>query len=85
MKFITGERVRMIKHADWKVDAVGTIVSTQPFQRVLPDNSTQWIYWIEFDIPQYDLTDEVNGDKEWNYNSSIVLERYLVALKDENT
>ena len=72
----------MIKHADWKVDAVGTIVSTHPSKRSLPDNSIELDYWIEFDSAQYDLTDEMNGEKDRSYKSTTVLERYLEALDD---
>lgn len=83
MKFVKGDRVRMIQHADWKVDAVGTIVSTHPSRRTLPDRSTELDYWIEFNSPQYDLTDEINGQTDRSYKSTTVLERYLVALDDD--
>jgi len=84
MNFATGDRVRMIQHADWKVDAIGTITSSHPVQRILPDSSIEWEYWIKFDSPQNDLTDELSGEKERYYKSTTVLERYLVALDDEN-
>lgn len=80
MKFAKGDRVRMTKHADWKVDAIGTITSTHPMKPTLPDSSIEWDYWIEFDSPQNDLTDEINGEKDRSYKSATVLERYLATL-----
>jgi hypothetical protein len=75
MKFKAGDRVLMIQHADWKNDAVGTLVSDgRP--RTLSDGSTEYQYWIEFDGPQQDFTDEMHG-MELTYQSSTVLERYL--------
>ncbi|GLR69397.1 hypothetical protein GCM10007852_03050 [Agaribacter marinus] len=85
MKYFNGDRVRMIRHADWKQDAIATIVSTKPLKRALPDNTDDWEYWIEFDFPQYDLTDEMNDDRERSYDSCTVLERYLEPIKVDTT
>jgi hypothetical protein len=75
MKFKPGDRVLMVQHADWKNDAVGTIIS-EGRVRTLYDGSTDFCYWIEFDEPQRDLTDEMHG-QDRTYDSSTVLERYL--------
>jgi len=50
----------MQKHGDWKSDAPGAI-SSPPRQQILPDGLTEFEHWIEFDTPQIDLADEMNG------------------------
>jgi len=78
MKFKRGDRVLMARHADWKNDAVGTIISNGRL-RTLYDGSTDYQHWIEFDEPQRDYTDEMHGDNR-TYDSSTVLERFLRPL-----
>jgi hypothetical protein len=78
MIFKPGDRVLMVKHADWKADAVG-IVFGRPRPVTLPDGSTDYSYWVEFDEPQRDYTDEMHG-KDLVYHSSTVLGRFLRPL-----
>jgi hypothetical protein len=69
----------MVKHADWKSDAIGTIKSDGR-SRVLYDGQTDYEYWIDFDLPQRDYTDEMLGaDRE--YYASTVLEKFLRPLQ----
>ena len=79
MEFKYGDRVRMLRHADWKNDAVGTIVSIRTSPATLHDGSTDLLYWIEFDEPQRDYTDELNG-MNFEYKKSVVLGRFLRPL-----
>jgi hypothetical protein len=79
MEFQRGDRVFMAKHADWKSDAVGTIISFRARPRTLYDGSIDLEYSIEFDEPQRDFTDELNG-KDLQYKSSTVLGRFLRPL-----
>jgi hypothetical protein len=81
MEFKYGDRVRMLMHADWKSDAVGTIVSIRTRTAMLTDGSTDVWYWVEFDEPQRDYTDEMNG-KDLQYKSSTVLGRFLRPLEE---
>ena len=76
MEFRKGDRVRMIKHADWKNDATGTIISIYSRLKTLYDGSTDLEYSIEFDELQRDFTDELNG-MDLQYKSSTVLGRFL--------
>lgn len=80
MKFKPGDRVSMLKHADWKTDAVGTVVSPGRL-RTLHDGSLDHWYWVGFDEPQQDYTDEIYGDPERSYRSASVLERFLRPLE----
>ncbi len=78
-----GDRVLMIKHADWKADSRGTVVSPgRPC--VIWDGSTRVEYLITFDEPQTDLTDEAVGLRI-DYEGTTVLEEYLRPLADEST
>jgi hypothetical protein len=81
MEFKHGDRVRMVKHADWKNDAVGTIISVRTRPATLYDGSTDVWYSIEFDELQRDYTDEMNG-KDLHYKSSTVLGRFLRPLDE---
>jgi hypothetical protein len=76
MEFKRGDRVRMLKHADWKDEAVGTIISLYSRPVTLHDGSPDLLYAIEFDEPQRDFTDEMNG-MGLQYKSSDVLGRFL--------
>jgi len=51
----------MLKHADWKNEAVGTVISLYARPVRLYDGSPDLLYAIEFDEPQRDFTDELNG------------------------
>jgi hypothetical protein len=68
----------MVKHADWKADATGTISSPPRVRPASPEQGT-W-YWVRFEEPQGDLTDELRGDIERRYASATVNERYLRPL-----
>lgn len=68
----------MLRHADWKADAVGTI-SAGPFERV-GSKGPYLDYWIVFDEPQGDLTDEMNGEWGRTYHSSTVDAVYIRLL-----
>jgi hypothetical protein len=81
MEFKYGDRVLMVKHADWKNDAVGTIISIRTRPASLYDGSTDVWYSIEFDEPQRDYSDEMNG-KDLQYKSSTVLGRFLRPLDE---
>ena len=76
MEFKYVDRVRMLKHADWKNDAVGTVISIRTRPATLYDGSTDVWYWIEFDELQRDYTDELNGT-DLAYKKSTVLGRFL--------
>ena len=76
MEFQRGDRVRMLKHADWKNEAVGTVISLYARPVTLHDGSPDLLYAIEFDEPQRDFTDELNG-MDLQYKSSDVLGRFL--------
>jgi hypothetical protein len=82
MKFAVGDRVVMIRHADWKSDAVGTI-SGGPRERTNAQGTNYLDYWIEFDEPQRDLTDEINGDLDRTYQASTVAEEFLRLIDIE--
>ncbi len=79
MKFSIGDRVLMLRHADWKSDAVGTI-SAGPHERVNSQGETYFDYWIDFDEPQSDFTDEMNGARDRTYKSSTVAAAYIRPL-----
>ena len=76
MGFAIGTRVAMIRHADWTSDAVGTIVG-YPRERVNSWGKAYVDYLIEFDEPQSDLTDAMNGQPDRRYKLSTVAEEYL--------
>jgi hypothetical protein len=78
-QFNMGDRVLMLKHADWKEDAAGTVRSSGRIRR----NSfgEQYVdHWIEFDAPQADLTDEIHGNFDRRYASSTVAQQFLQVL-----
>jgi hypothetical protein len=79
MKFKRGDRVLMLKHADWKNEATGTIVSVRTVPVTLADGSSDEWYWIEFDELQRDFTDELSG-MNLVYKESTVLGRHLRPL-----
>ena len=61
MEFKYGDRVRMLKHADWKNEAVGTIISIRTRPATLYDGSTDVWYNHQVRRGQRDYTDEMNG------------------------
>src|SRR5690349_19658661 len=80
-EFRRGDRVLMLKHADWKNDAAGTIISLCARPRRLYDGSTDLEYSIQFDELQQDLTDEANG-VNLTYTGTTVLGRFLRKLPE---
>lgn len=74
----------MLRHADWKAAAVGTN-SGGPRERMIGEGTIQRWYWIEFDVPQTDLTDELNGNGGRTYEAATVLEPFLRPLSDLGT
>jgi hypothetical protein len=79
VKFKSGDRVRMLKHGDWKNYATGTVVGdgrVRTFQSVAQAR----IYWIRFDEPQRDCTDEWNNT-DFEYDQSNVCEQFLQPLQ----
>lgn len=75
-----GDRVRMLKHYDWKADCLGTIVG-EGRPRIIFDGSTRVEYFVRFDEPQTDLTDE-SADLHIEYEGTTTLEEYLQPLGD---
>ena len=65
----------MLRHADWKADACAT-VSAGPRER-----NGRLEYVIDFDAPQADFTDEMNGLTDRTYKSTTVLAEYLESLE----
>ena len=58
MVFQPGDRVVVMRHADWKRDVAATVVGPCPARTVdLSDGSRCRLYWVEFDEPQRDLAD----------------------------
>ena len=78
MKFKGGDRVRMLKHGDWKNDATGTIVGDGRV-RTFQSGAQTRIYWIKFDEAQRDYTDERNN-MDFEYDQSNVCEQFLQPL-----
>lgn len=78
-----GDRVLMLKHADWKADCRGTIIR-EGRPCIVGDGSTRVEYLIRFDEPQTDLTDEAAG-LEIHYEGTTVLEEFLRTAGDETT
>jgi hypothetical protein len=79
MKFKKGDRVLMLKHADWKSDIVGTIAGFGGLRR-LYDGTIDVVYGMDFDELHTDLTDEAN--KEYvEYCGCTVLEQYLIPFE----
>lgn len=74
----------MIRHADWKADAIGTI-SGGPKQRLNPHAQFYADYIIDFDQPQENLTDEMQGDPGRAYTSSTVAVEFIRPLADRGT
>ncbi len=66
----------MIRHADWKSDATGTIVGGP---RKRKNSRGEWCddYTVEFDELQKDFTDPLHGDHERSYTSSTVAASFL--------
>jgi hypothetical protein len=79
MKLEDGVRVLMVRHADWKSDAIGTIVGV-PRQRMNSHGDWYDDYIVKFDEPQKDFTDEMNGDHDRSYTSSTVAAQFLRTL-----
>jgi len=77
-RFKPGDRVLMIRHGDWKNEAAGTVTGGGRPRRLF-DGSVDRQYWVAFDEPQRDYTDERNG-VDLAYDGSIVLERHLKKL-----
>jgi hypothetical protein len=63
MKFKRGDRVLMLRHADWKNEATGTITSVRTVPVAMPDGSSDEWYWIEFDELQRDFTGRAKWDE----------------------
>ncbi|HRA88727.1 MAG TPA: hypothetical protein PK992_11670 [Planctomycetaceae bacterium] len=61
----------MLRHADWKADACAT-VCVGPRER-----NGRIEYVIDFDEPQADFTDEMNGLTDRTYKSTTVLAEFL--------
>ncbi len=61
----------MLRHADWKADAYAT-VAAGPRKR-----NGRIEYVIDFDEPQADLTDEMNGQTDRTYKATTVLAEFL--------
>lgn len=59
MKFPQGPFDRVKQNADWKCDALGTVTAFAQ-ERTHPEGSTETEYWIPFDSPQSDSTDELH-------------------------
>lgn len=82
MTFSIGEHVVMLRHADWKADACATIAAG-PRER-----NGRIEYVIDFDEPQADFTDEMNGLTDRTYKSTTVLAEFLQSpephLKQES-
>ncbi len=74
----------MLRHADWNTVAVG-VISGGPRERKIGDGTIQRWYWIEFDVPQSDLTDELNGNEGRTYEGATVLEPFLRPLSDSGS
>ncbi len=68
----------MVRHADWKADACAT-VAVGPRER-----NGRLEYVIDFDEPQADFTDEMNGLVDRTYKSTTVLAEYLQVLKPQS-
>lgn len=76
----------MRKHADWKQAAVATVVGRGRVRRNCYGN--EYVdYFIEFDHPQADYTDEMHGDVHRTYSGTTCAEEFLEPLhgtEDEN-
>jgi hypothetical protein len=79
MPFKPGDRVLMVKHADWKGDATGTVTSPARRPITLADGTSDPYYWVAFDEPQRDSTNELNG-VDRTYDSATILARFLQRL-----
>lgn len=79
-KFKPGDRVWMLKHADWNTPAAAAITREgRPYTR---SDGYEFIeYVIEFDRPQTDLTDEADGEPI-PYSDSTCMEEFLLPLAD---
>jgi len=74
--FAVGDRVVMLRHADWKNDALATVKS--PGRPRRSSAGTLYIdYWVESDELQADLTDEMHGDLDRRYRASTAAEQFL--------
>lgn len=82
-RFSDGDRVRMVRHADWKQDATGTIAG---HGRIRKGAFALYIdCFVAFDTPQLDFTDESNGESIGSYSGSTVAEEFLQQLPPETT
>lgn len=79
-KFEPGDRVLMLRHADWKAPAVAT-VTREGRPRHRPDGTPFLEYIITFDQLQADLTDEAAGLDNL-YEQTTVMEEFLRPLDD---
>ena len=76
--FHFGDRVLMLCHADWKADCTGTVKSPGRIRKGVRGEYID--YFIEFDEPHADLTDEQHGDFARRYGGSTVAEEFLQPL-----
>ena len=80
--FQVGDRVLMLRHADWKADCTGTVTSPGRIRKGIRGEYMD--YFIQFDEPQADLMDEMNGDFSRRYSGSTVAEEFLQPLDSLN-
>jgi hypothetical protein len=73
-KFKPGDRVLVVKHADWKCDLLGTVLGCGRIRRGA--HGEYMDYYVQFDEPQRDLTDEMHGHDR-TYQGSTVAEKFL--------
>ena len=77
-KLKKGDRVLMLRHADWRGDCRATIVQ-EGRPRIVGDGSTRVEYYIAFDEPQFELEDTPDETCTGSPETS-VLEDYLRLL-----
>jgi hypothetical protein len=77
--FTIGDRVEMVRHADWKTSATARVMSAGR-QRKNSFGRLYVQYSIDFDEPQADLTDEMHGDFERRYTGTTVDQQFLRLL-----
>lgn len=78
-RFKKGDRVLMLRHADWKTDIVGTIAGPPSVPQRLRDETYDVSYGIDFDDLHTDLTDETS-ERVIEYSGCAALSRYLRLL-----
>ncbi|MEO1529088.1 MAG: hypothetical protein AAFX06_27020 [Planctomycetota bacterium] len=69
----------MIRHADWKASATARVM-TAGRQRRNSFGQLYVEYFIDFDEPQADLTDEMHGDLDRRYTGTTVDQQFLRML-----